>query len=1611
MKMSLKSIVARVLLLSFISQSVAPLAAFALTSGPVQPEFSSFEPVTTTELVDEFTGALTYNLPVLNIPGPNGGGYALSLSYHSGASMEEEASWVGYGWTLNPGAIIRNKRGFPDDYNGASVKYWNKVPANWTASIGAWTKMEIFSVDALSTTGTASIRYNNYKGFSTTIGMDAAYKGIASLGYSFTDGEGSFSFGFNPAKALNELSTMAKKDESETSEKPYGPVPPREEKRQAMKDRTMYGSYNGSYSFEESQRPTTVTEYTGVSANFRIGIQHTEAPPAIGPEWGLSGNYTRQENKNASEDIACYGYMYSGAAGENDGSLMDYYSEKESMYSKRDYFLSIPFSNADQFMVTGEGIGGGFRLHSRKPGHFRPNSRSSKTTIGQLGFAVHTGPLNLGGGFDLGVGSHSLKVGRWSDVSGYTFPEVSDDEEAYFFRFNNDLGGSVEYSTDLDVMRASLAHGSGTWIWEPVITGGSLMASANDGRRSGRSSYIGYHTNKEMLDLADPGCDAGRRPGILYHAYDKYSAASEYVNRNAEGIENGVGEFEVVNAAGMRYMYGLPVYSRREKNLQYGLDGTSAGSIEQNYLVKKNVVPSTADVVVGEERDAPYASMYLLTEITTPDYVDRTNDGPTTDDLGGYTKFIYKRVAGTKDKAGSGDEWYRWRMPYAGLLYERRSLSDPMDDVGGAISGEKEVYYLDRIETKTHVAQFITNPRQDGFEANHSEGAAAAGDLETLTSGSNKSHRLDRIELYARDESGEAGQLLQTVHFGYEYSLCKNLPNASFVDGEGPPRNGKLTLRKVWFEYNGVVAAKIAPYVFGYEYRGYDDYANLPADVKRVYDPVIRYGDSVTAAAQNPDYSLFNLDRWGSYQYDGAAQHARFRKWVDQTPDRDDFDPAAWQLKTIRLPSGGEIQVQYEQHDYRFVQDRPAMAMVSIKEQGSVPSDFKYYLNVREDLGIKDDYPSSGNLSDPELLALKELLERQFGGGREKIYFKLLFPLHGETANFTNCVSEYITGYVDVESVGLDANGIFIQIGESSSSYDSPKDVCLDFFNTSRSGNLRFGQDCEASSAGISSGMDVGELLLALLSKIGSTALFNGLNCQAGGVNLGESYLRIPTTHPKLGGGIRVKRLLMYDPGTEEGEEHASLYGSEYLYVDENGLSSGVATNEPFTGREENALVTCLPKRQSQGAIEQIIAGEDKEQFEGPIGESLLPGASVGYSRVVVKNIFNGATNPGFKVSTFNTAKDFPFDQKGTNPNIPGRTVDYTNNDGKEDWWPKVPLGLITHHKANLWLTQGYRFVINSMHGQLKSVNSYAGNYHDMTTAVCVAGEEYEYFAPGEAVPMMYGIGDIRMEHPGKEEEIVFESRAIDDVMNDGSVEFDASIGIAGLIPIPFVSGCPNITNVESRLRTHVTSKVIRFPAIQKGMRVFRDGVWHTTSYIGFDPATGRPILTRSTDGYHGLVLQLSSSGHDGSYYTYTMPAYQQYPAMGQRALSERVRVESETGVVEIEKWYDSTHYLNFRFKKPGIATSILAKLTSGDLVRLTTMAGGYRGLYQVGRIAGNKVKLWPTSIDVGVTEAPELVNVEVIRSGRTNQLAAMAGSVTTYGSVPEVAEFPVENP
>ena len=198
----------------FLYQLLFPSAVFALTGGPSQPEFSSFEPVATTNMVNDFSGDFTYNLPVLEVPGANGGGYPLSLSYHSGASPEEEASWVGYGWTLNPGAINRSKRGFPDDYKGEDVKYWNTVPSNKTVRVSSPTSPEVFSIGSNTLAVSATLRYNNYKGFGLTAGAGLSLgHGVVSLGFSVTDGKGSFSARVNPAAILNRVKyELAKKD-------------------------------------------------------------------------------------------------------------------------------------------------------------------------------------------------------------------------------------------------------------------------------------------------------------------------------------------------------------------------------------------------------------------------------------------------------------------------------------------------------------------------------------------------------------------------------------------------------------------------------------------------------------------------------------------------------------------------------------------------------------------------------------------------------------------------------------------------------------------------------------------------------------------------------------------------------------------------------------------------------------------------------------------------------------------------------------------------------------------------------------------------------------------------------------------------------------------------------------------------------------------------------------------------------------------------------------------------------------------------------------------------------------------------------------------------------
>src|SRR5690606_925251 len=99
---------------------------------------------------------------------------------------------------------------------------------------------------------------------------------------------------------------------------------------------------------------------------------------------------------------------------------------------------------------------------------------------------------------------------------------------------------------------------------------------------------------------------------------------------------------------------------------------------------------------INKMTKSPYAHSYLLTSVQGADYVDLLNDGPTDDDMGYWVKFDYQQA--------NAD--YQWRAPYehGKVKYSRNQTYTSADDKGSYSYGEKEIWYLARMETKSHIA-------------------------------------------------------------------------------------------------------------------------------------------------------------------------------------------------------------------------------------------------------------------------------------------------------------------------------------------------------------------------------------------------------------------------------------------------------------------------------------------------------------------------------------------------------------------------------------------------------------------------------------------------------------------------------------------------------------------------------------------------------------------------------------------------------------------------------------------------------------------------------------------------------------------------------------------
>ena len=70
------------------------------------------------------SGKYSLSIPLMNVPGRNNFDFLIKLNYTPGIKVTQEASWVGLGWSLDPGRVSRSVIDGIDDYVNTSSLSW-----------------------------------------------------------------------------------------------------------------------------------------------------------------------------------------------------------------------------------------------------------------------------------------------------------------------------------------------------------------------------------------------------------------------------------------------------------------------------------------------------------------------------------------------------------------------------------------------------------------------------------------------------------------------------------------------------------------------------------------------------------------------------------------------------------------------------------------------------------------------------------------------------------------------------------------------------------------------------------------------------------------------------------------------------------------------------------------------------------------------------------------------------------------------------------------------------------------------------------------------------------------------------------------------------------------------------------------------------------------------------------------------------------------------------------------------------------------------------------------------------------------------------------------------
>lgn len=897
---------------------------------------------------------------------------------------------------------------------------------------------------------------------------------------------------------------------------------------------------------------------------------------------------------------------------------------------------------------------------------------------------------------------------------------------------------------------------------------------------------------------------------------------------------NHISEIDVLNTDGRKYVYGIPVYNLYQKEVTFSVeknDGNSTSGLAGYVPGTDNSVANNKglDHYFSEEVIPSYAHSFLLTGILSPDYVDVTGDGVTDDDLGDAIKFSYTKTAGAANP-------YKWRTPYVtgNATYNEVLKTDARDDRASYIYGTKEMWYLNTIESKNMVAAFFLDNelRKDGLEIDENGNKTISG----------KCRRLRKIALYNKAEYLAKDTLatpVKTVYFEYSYELCPGY--------NAPAAGGKLTLKKIWFSYNGNEKGPKNPYVFTY-------HANNPAHTVKAYD---RWGNY-----KSPDSNPTTGEVISNADYPYVVQDSA----VAAT------NVAAWALSEVTLPSGGRLKVDYESDDYAFVQNKRAMQMCKLAGFAYTPT-----AGVTNNMygGAGDNLYAFVKVPVPvhSVAELKNL----YLEGINKLYFRLYVGMPGDK---WGSGSEYVPCYADIDEAGgcgfsndtiwVKLQGINNNDGSPGGSSSPLAKAAIQFLRLNLSSKAYPGSD-------VGENIDLADavrVLVSLTDNILNTVLsFDNaarLKKWAQSVDLNRSLVRLTNpTFKKYGGGARVKRITVYDNWNAMTQQREATYGQEYTYTttrEVNGvnrlISSGVAAYEPGIGGEENPFHLPIEYLQKVSVMAPTTLGYTEE----PLGESYFPSPTVGYSKVRVRSIHHTNTRSanGYEESCFYTAYDFP--------TLVDRTL--INDDTKKRYKPAIGNFFKIDAKHFIGLAQGFKIELNDMHGKVKSQASYAETDPDNA----IAYTEYYYKTDNPGTTEMRLSNRVMAIRPdgyiddsaviGKDVELLMDMRGQETVVNGISANVNIDVASAGAFPVFMPSGFPVPQRQQTRFRSVAAVKVIQrygiidsVVSVDKGSRV-------TARNLLYDSETGDVLLTQTQNEF------------DDPVYSFTYPAHWAYDGM-----------------------------------------------------------------------------------------------------------------------------------